>query len=138
MVDPVPAPIVVTPGTVEVMRGTDVRIELVGKLRQEFETESNLVLNDIQQYATQLYERLKTWRKLQSAKGIKVLTSLSWQENAARAFLEGWRRGDPIAPLPAERRDPGDVDQELAAIEERCDRQDPCGRFIAALDRYLP
>lgn len=68
---------------------------------------------------------------VQCAKGIKVLTSLSWQEDAARVFLEGWRRGDPVAPLPARHRDPGDVDQELAAIESRCDRQDPCARFIA-------
>lgn len=34
MVDPVPAPILVTPGTVEVMRGTDVRIEIDAQGRE--------------------------------------------------------------------------------------------------------
>ncbi len=68
---------------------------------------------------------------VQSAKGIKVLTSLSWQENAAGAFLDSWRKGNPTPPLAAELESAAPSDNALATIEASCDLNDPSAKLIA-------
>ena len=68
---------------------------------------------------------------VQVAKGIKVLTALSWQQNAADDFLASWERGDPKLPVPGPPQAPSRLEEPLEVIAGKCDLQDPCGKFIA-------
>jgi uncharacterized protein (TIGR02421 family) len=68
---------------------------------------------------------------VEAAKDIKVLTALSWQQNAADDFLASWRKGAPEFPISKPPEPVAGQEDRLAAIEARCDAQDPCGKFIA-------
>tara|TARA_R110002073_G_scaffold208011_3_gene368366 strand:+ start:17624 stop:18847 length:1224 start_codon:yes stop_codon:yes gene_type:complete len=70
-------------------------------------------------------------RLVQAAKDIKILTALSWQQNAADDFLTSFRNGDPQLPVASRPAHLPEKEATLAAIEASCDLQDPCGKFIA-------
>lgn len=73
---------------------------------------------------------------VRAAKGVKVLSALSWPESTAEAFLASWRAGSPRAPAPRRpRRCGAQLQQTLAELEARFDRGDPVGRYLAATAR---
>jgi uncharacterized protein (TIGR02421 family) len=66
-----------------------------------------------------------------AAKGIKVLSALSWPESAATEFLESVQKRRPKLPAPlAATPISDDIFDRLRVIMERCDRADPLQRFI--------
>lgn len=65
------------------------------------------------------------------AKNVRVLGALSFPDEAAVTFLDGWRRGRPALPeSPVVAPLPDDVTDELATIVRQADPQDPRGRFV--------
>src|SRR5262245_35816014 len=69
---------------------------------------------------------------VEAAKGIKVLSALSWPESSATQFLETIETGRPKLPAPpAPTPVAASVLERLRQIFERCDRHDPVQRFIA-------
>ena len=68
---------------------------------------------------------------VEAAKDIKILTALSWQQNAADDFLAGWHKGNPELPIASTPTGTLAQEERLIAIVARCDFADPCGKFIA-------
>ena len=70
-------------------------------------------------------------RLVNVAKGIKVLTNLTWPERLCGEFLAGYQKGSP--KLPEIEYRPVDYSEnlrELKAILAECDRSHPVGNYI--------
>lgn len=71
-------------------------------------------------------------RCVKAARGVRVLSSLSWPEGTVQAFLDGWRRGRPTLPeVPPLDRDLEATRDALAAVARDADRGDPVEAHIA-------
>ena len=65
-----------------------------------------------------------------AAKGIKILSELSWPNEVGEGFLAAWRRGDPTLPSPPP-VEVGPLDTETFARLATPAGDDPMARFIA-------
>jgi uncharacterized protein (TIGR02421 family) len=66
------------------------------------------------------------------ARGIRVLSCLTWPEGAVQQFLESYRKKDPRLPdVTLERPELSNERAGLDAIIEAIDDRDPCGRYLA-------
>lgn len=66
------------------------------------------------------------------ARKVRVLSAISWPLSVADNFLEGWHRGDPVAPTPIGNvKRASKLEADFSSIAAKCDRQDPVGRYLA-------
>lgn len=71
-----------------------------------------------------------------AARGIKVLSALSWPKQVAEDFLDRWHRGNPRLPdVSYATQDMGDTIRTLMAIDESVDRDHPLGRYLSETAR---
>lgn len=67
-----------------------------------------------------------------SARKVRVLSAISWPQSVATTFLEGWRRGEPKAPVPIGAvKSAAKLEAALSRVHAKCDIQDPIGRYLA-------
>ena len=67
-----------------------------------------------------------------TARKVRVLGAISWPLAVADTFLEGWRRGNPVAPKPIGNvKRAAKLEAIFSEIESKCDRGDPAGRYLA-------
>ncbi len=67
---------------------------------------------------------------VRAAKGVKLLSALSWPSGEAEAFLRRWRAGE-LRPPPPVTPPSSKSGEALDALIAACDRADPVQRFIA-------
>lgn len=74
-------------------------------------------------------------RLVSVAKNLHILREVAWPEELCEWFLAGWRKGQPRLPSPPAVE--GDLDEELAALEElsRPVGEDPRATFISQTAR---
>ncbi|MEZ5461019.1 flavohemoglobin expression-modulating QEGLA motif protein [Dokdonella sp.] len=70
-------------------------------------------------------------RLVAAVKSIRILGSVSWPASAQMAFLDRWRKGNPILPVIEYSR-PGyaSAREEIGAIRDAADAQHPVGDYI--------
>jgi len=69
---------------------------------------------------------------VETAKSIRILSSLTWPRELVESFLSGWRAGSPKLPVYRwEGRRCEAAISALEALSSRCDRQHPLERYIA-------
>jgi len=69
---------------------------------------------------------------VQASKKIRVLKVLEWPLNSDEAFLQNWRKGNPL--LPEVNRMPQNLDDSIATLDSitaRCNQHDPVEKFLA-------
>jgi uncharacterized protein (TIGR02421 family) len=70
-------------------------------------------------------------RLVAAAKPIKILTTLTWDEDRAEAFVKSWRAGKPKLPkIDYPTPDHGENVRELEKIMAETDREHPVGNYI--------
>src|SRR3546814_6489390 len=70
------------------------------------------------------------------ARGIKVLTLVSWPASVQQRFLEGHARGHDVPPrIEYPRHDFGDARRELDAIAAAADPAHPLGAYLVESTR---
>src|SRR3546814_16622851 len=75
-------------------------------------------------------------RMVAVARGIKVLTLVSWPASVQQRFLEGHARGHDVPPrIEYPRHDFGDARRELDAIAAAADPAHPLGAYLVESPR---
>ena len=75
-------------------------------------------------------------RLVEIARGIRVLTPLSWPADVQAPFLEAWRRGERRMPQVTYEREPqGERIAALEALADSLDTEHPIGRYLAETAR---
>src|SRR3546814_8277385 len=75
-------------------------------------------------------------RMVAVARGIKVLTLVSWPASVQQRFLEGHARGHDVPPrIEYPRHDFGDARRELDAIAAAADPAHPLGAYLVESTR---
>src|SRR3546814_2171033 len=75
-------------------------------------------------------------RMVAVARGIKVLTLVSWPASVQQRFLEGHARGHDVPPrIQYPRHDFGDARRELDAIAAAADPAHPLGAYLVEFTR---
>ena len=70
-------------------------------------------------------------RLVKTARSIRVLGTLGWDESTASIFLESWRAGQPRLPeIPSKVPDLSSPKEELAQIIAALDSDHPVGLFL--------
>ena len=82
-------------------------------------------LNDIQHYAA------LDARMLKAARGLRILTLMSWPASLQQPFLDSWNAGKPVLPqVDYPKLDFSDARRELDAIASEVDTTHPLGQDL--------